>query len=479
MPSIGPRIAASPFLYLPIEISARELDAKLLIAFFAVEAGYEVILGQKWLMQRNAGRMPPGTVLFKTLTAIDAKSMQAAHAHGHRIAVIDEEIPGLIAHNEGLRWVAPAAIAACDLVFAIGDEHLDALLWKFPEHRGKYAVVGNPRWDLLRPEFARSHEPEVQRLRAQYGRFILINTNLGFTNSGKGTTEQMVRKLERSGKFDRRKPEDASFLSEHLRLERATLDGITALLPMLADAFPGHRIILRPHPSENASTWKSIAAERERVEVVRDGAALPWILAADLLIHAYCTTGVEAVALGRPAICFRPTESFVLDNYLSPLVNISARTVDEVIGQAKPIVAAGEHFVYPAAFRARFDRSFAAMSGAFAAERIVRELTERFQVGLAPDAARAQWAPGRGYARYVLSKKHNRGLMPALAAEDIRQRLARYGEAAGRVRHFAIEPCGDRVFHLHGHRESARTDGGDAWLPRWMRRLAGGAPAGG
>ncbi|MGH6929777.1 MAG: surface carbohydrate biosynthesis protein [Dongiaceae bacterium] len=478
MPNNGPGPAARPFLYLPVEVAARELDAKLLITFFAVSAGYEVVLGQKWLMQRNLGRMPPGIVLFKTLTAVDAKSMRAAHAQGHRIAAIDEEIPGLIARNEGLRWVAPAAVAACDLVFAVGDEHLDALLWKFPEQRRKYAVVGNPRWDLLRPEFAGSHHPDVQRIREQYGRFILINTNLGFTNSGKGTTEQMVRKLERGGKFDRRKPEDAFFLSEHLRLERASLDGIAKLLPMLAAAFPGHRIILRPHPSENASTWKAIVAGMERVAVVRDGAALPWILAADLLIHPYCTTGVEAFALGRPAICLRPAESFVLDNYLSPLINVSARTADEVVEQARTIVAAGDGFTYPAAFQARFDRSFAAMSGAFAAERIVQRLTEHFQVGLAPDAPQALWAPGRGYARYVLSKKHNRGLMPALTAEDIRQRLTRYGEATGRARQFAIEPCGDRVFHIHGHRESARTgDGNAAWLPRWVRRLTGGASA--
>ena len=475
----GSRSRTAPFLYLPIEVSARELDAKLLIAFFAVGAGYEVVLGQKWLMQRNLGRMPPGIVLFKTLTAVDAKSMRAAHAQGHRVAAIDEEIPGLIARNEGLRWVSPAAVAACDLIFAVGEEHLEALLWKFPEQRERCAVVGNPRWDLLRPEFAGSHQADVRRIREQYGRFILINTNLGFTNSGKGTTEQMVRKLERGGKFDRRKPEDAFFLSEHLRLERASRDAITVLLPMLAAAFPGHRVILRPHPSENAATWGSMVARMERVAVVRDGAALPWILAADLLIHPYCTTGVEAFALGKPAICLRPTESFVLDNYLSPLINVSARTVDEAVAQARTIVDAGDGFAYPAASRARFDRSFAAMSGAFAAERIVQALSERFRVALQPDAAQALWAPRRGYARFVLSKRHNRGLMPALTAEDIGQRLARYGEDVGRMPRFAIEPCGDRTFHIHGRPESARCGEDEgAWLPRLLRRLAGGAPAG-
>ena len=93
-----------------------------------------------------------------------------------------------------------------------------------------------------------------------------------------------------------------------------------------------------------------------------------------------------------------------------------------------------------------------------------------------PTAARAAWAPGRGYARYALSKKHNRGLMPALTPEDLRRRLQRYGEVVGRVPRFTIEPCGDRVFHIHGHDER-NASAEPSWLPRWVRRLAGGVPA--
>jgi surface carbohydrate biosynthesis protein len=479
-PAVQAHAVTNPFLYLPVEVAARELDAKLLIAAFAIGAGYEVVIGQKWLMQRNFGHMPPGIVLFKTLTALDAKAMQAAHAAGHRIASIDEEIPGLIARNEGLRWVAPAAVTACDIAFAVGEEHLEALLWKLPEQREKYAVVGNPRWDLLRPEFARAHGPEVERIRSEYGHFILINTNLGFTNSGKGTTEQMVRKLERGGKFDRRKPEDAAFLAEHLQLERASLVGIRDLLPRLAAAFPEHRIIVRPHPGENAPPWQAIVAETPRTQMVRQGSAVPWILAADLLIHTYCTTGVEAFALGRPAICFQPVESPVLGNYLSPQINFAARTPDEVAARAAAIIAAGDGFVYPAEFQARFGRSFAAQSGPFAAERIMQQLTERFDVAPARDVARALWQPGPGYIRYVLSKKHNRRLMPAIAPAEIERRLQRFAEAIGRPQRFTIEPCGERVFHIHSHAEKVHAEDTEeaAWLPRWVRRLAGSVAAG-
>ena len=226
---------------------------------------------------------------------------------------------------------------------------------------------------------------------------------------------------------------------------------------------------MRPHPSENAAPWKAIVAEVPRAETLRQGAAVSWILAADLLVHTYCTTGVEAFALGKPAICFRPAESPVLDNYLSPQINFAARTPEEVIERAAAITAAGDSFVYPAEFRARFDRSFAAQSGAFAAERIVQQLSERFGVTPSPDAARALWQPGRGYIRHVLSKKHNRRLMPAITPAEIERRLRRFAEAIGRAQRFTIEPCGERVFHIHGHAERAR---------RRMATKQHGCPAG-
>src|SRR5262249_24014519 len=157
-----------------------------------------------------------------------------------------------------------------------------------------------------------------------------------------------------------------------------------------------------------------------------------------------CTTGVEAYALGRPAICFRPAESPVLENYLSPLINFAARTAEEVIERAAAIFVAGDGFAYPPEFRVRFDRSFASQSGPFAAERIVQALTQRFAVPLAPET-HALWRPRRGYIRYVLSKPHNCGLMPAIAPDEIERRLQRFAEASGRPQRFTVEPCGERI----------------------------------
>ena len=85
-------------------------------------------------------------------------AVRCGDAHGQRRPIaIDEEVPGLVATKQKLRWVAVESVAASDLVFAAGEDHLDALRQFHPAHAERYRVVGNPRWDLLRPELRGAH----------------------------------------------------------------------------------------------------------------------------------------------------------------------------------------------------------------------------------------------------------------------------------------------------------------------------------
>ena len=98
--------------YFPMEMASRELDSRLLLAAIAASHGFEVVLGQKWLIERNIEHMTPGVYLSKTLTVRDAKMLQRAKAAGYITAAIDEEIPGLIVHDRKFWWVSRDAIEA-------------------------------------------------------------------------------------------------------------------------------------------------------------------------------------------------------------------------------------------------------------------------------------------------------------------------------------------------------------------------------
>jgi len=47
---------------------------------------------------------------------------------------------------------------------------------------------------------------------------------------------------------------------------------------------------------------------------MRDGSVIPWLLAAQKMVHSNCTTGIEAAMLGNTPVCYDPRTS--LDDWL-------------------------------------------------------------------------------------------------------------------------------------------------------------------
>jgi surface carbohydrate biosynthesis protein len=463
-----------PFLYLPIEVASRELHAKLLLSYFAVDRGYEVIVGWKRVINNNLRAMPPGIVMFKTLTARDGVAMAKARAAGHRIAALDEEVPGLVATKQKLRWVAGESVAASDVIFAVGDDNLDALREFYPAHADRYRVVGNPRWDLLRPELRGSHAEEVAAIRREYGRFILINTNFAVLNSSRRTGEETRKWFAETGRVDLSKPEDVVFLDEVFAMERANTAAVHELVCALPARFPAHRIIVRPHPIERPETWSELLRDISRAQMVREGAAVPWIMASDVLIHTNCTTGVEAFALDKPAISLRPTTLAVNDVYLANHINYVTATVEDTLAQLDRLIGPGVAWSgYPPAFRATFDRFFAGTHGPFACEHILDALTDSFGLQLSPHPRVPIWRPLGGYRQRARTREHHVQVMPEIDVAGVQQVLRSFDRAFGRERVCHVEPCGQLVFHLHGAATRAAYElPGDfsAWLQRLLPR---------
>ena len=93
--SHAPSRSVHNLLYLPVEVSARELDAKLLVAMFAAYKGMNVVLGASSMLTRYGfSDLPPGVILLKTFNAIDSEIMRAAIEKGYLVAVIYEEAVG-------------------------------------------------------------------------------------------------------------------------------------------------------------------------------------------------------------------------------------------------------------------------------------------------------------------------------------------------------------------------------------------------
>jgi surface carbohydrate biosynthesis protein len=115
-------------------------------------------------------------------------------------------------------------------------------------------------------------------------------------------------------------------------------DHFKLLMPSLASWFPDHKIIIRPHPSENHEVWRENLKGHDNVEVIHEGNAVPWLMASRVLLHNGCTTAVEAAALGVPAVTYQPVQAQSFDYDLPNSVSRQALTEEDVRVQIQAVL---------------------------------------------------------------------------------------------------------------------------------------------
>jgi len=435
------------YLYMPMEIAARELDSRLLIALFAVQHGLEVIAGQKWLLQKNARWMPKGLWIFKTLTPGDAKNMRRIAKLGHRIAAIDEEMPGIGDGNQRLRWVDKRSVESAEAIFCLGEKHVASMMREYSEHAEKLIITGNPRWDFLRPELRKIYAEDADRLKNKLGRILLINTNIGGLNSAKKSYEANIKGLVRDGRIDLRREEDRTFVNAGRAWEEANLAAIAPLARRLVEEFPDHTIVLRPHPTEKIETYEKLLRGEKRVKILREGPAAVWLLASELLIHTSCTTATEAFALDQPSICFQTSPSLMHNYFLSGDLSEIANSEDAVVNKAKEILGGAVDKDAKIKQSLVFNNFFAAQSGPLAAERIAHYAASALSARHVEGSP--TWKPGLFFRRKWFPSKFQKRIFPLLSEEDLRSRLLILCSMIDGIPIPNVRKVGDGQFHIH------------------------------
>ncbi len=321
------RAAPERNLIIPIENQVRELDAKLLLALVAARRGFSSIIGSRLEIDFRIPFLPRSIYLAKSMTARSRKMFRIMTLAGHRIAAWDEE--ALIHPPDQTyfdRRLDRRAIGFVSDLFAWGEDN--AALWRrWPELPGGIAIhlTGNPRGDLLRPELKDFFAAETSARRREHGDFLLINTNFSFVNPflpdqglyQPGQSDSDGRPLYGRAAVGM----ERDFVDRLFRHKSKVFASFRVMIPRLAEAFPGLKIIIRPHPVENPAVYHELASGRNNLLVINEGNVIPWIRAARAVIHNGCTTGVEAYMLEEPAISYRVASDEMLDEGFYHLPN--------------------------------------------------------------------------------------------------------------------------------------------------------------
>jgi len=327
--------AQASTLIIPVESYVRELDAKLLLACVAVERGFPVVIGSRAYVHHAMGRFPKGVYLAKSMRKMSDRMFDIIPKLGHEIVAWDEE--GLVRFPDEFyyqRRLSARAVRNVKLLFAWGEDDARAFRAFDGYHGCPIHVTGNPRIDLMRPEMRGFFEREVAELRAEYGEFILVNTNFSGLNHFHDGLSELTHNLV---------PKDGvvkdPFMAGRAAFRNEILGHFKQMIPALSTALPESRIVLRPHPSENHRLWREISRDLRNVEVVNRGNVHPWLMASRALVHNGCTTAVEAAILGTPAVAFQPVTDPIFDMQLPNSLSHRANDLKDLQKTVRSIVA--------------------------------------------------------------------------------------------------------------------------------------------
>jgi surface carbohydrate biosynthesis protein len=318
---------------LPCETKSREFESKLLLACVLAERGWRCIVGSRNDIHLQLHRFPQSTYLGKDVRFSSAKVLRILRLLGHRFVAMDEEAQFFLSHESyRTKRVDDYVFSRAEALFAWGPDN--AAAW---QEAKSYAgapiyITGNGRIDLLRPEFAKLYAAPVDALRKTYGRFVLFNTNFGSINHFLANLSTNVAENETSSVS---RAHDNGYLLHR----RKILNAFAEVMPDLALQFPDTTFVLRPHPGESVESWEKILSGRKNFFVKKEGSVIPWLLAADVLVHNGCTTGLEAYVLRRPVISYQPVVSEAFDLHLPNALGFSSSTPQNLAAQLKDVLS--------------------------------------------------------------------------------------------------------------------------------------------
>ena len=248
--------------------------------------------------------------------------------------------------------------------------------------------------------------------------------------------------------------------------KQSLFDAFKDLIPRLNKAFPDHKLVVRPHPTENQDIYRQIAGRCKGVVVTNEGNVVPWLMATRAVIHNGCTTGVEAFLMGVPAISYRPHINETIDNgfYRLPhLVSYQCFNFEELRDTLEDILSGRLGAVNGDQRRSVIDESLAAQDGALACERIVDVLEQISETWAeSPEPAWHNrilgWGLANGRRLVIFFRKYfsktaapsefHRHRYPGISLEELRFRISKFQQVMNDRTDVKAEQIANQIFRI-------------------------------
>lgn len=456
---------------IPVENQVRELDAKLLLACVAAQRGFCSVIGPRRQVEFRIPSFPRSIFISKDLGSGNGRLFRILNQLGHISVAWDEE--GLIHQPPEVYYkerFAPIALKYVSQLFAWGPSNAE--LWRqFPElPEGKpIHITGNPRGDMLRVELRPFFEKEVQKIHRAYGDFILINTNFAAVNAFtpiQNLLQPITKQRGKRGLGRTAKGMSQAYAQKYQKHIQAIFEDFKQLISNIDQTFPTITVVVRPHPDEDPQVYREIASRCQKVQVTNEGNVLPWLIATKALIHNGCTTGIEAYAMGVPAVAYRATVDDFFDSGIYHLPNSLSHecfNIDQLQETLNEILAGKLGAANGDQQRTIFSRYFAAQDGPLACERIANILQQLAEneagwpkpgwvdrlVGRYRATRRRLLKQFKSYLPNVsITPEFERHRYPGISLEGLRKRVSRFQQILNYSNEIKADQISDQLFQI-------------------------------
>ena len=297
----------------------------------AAKKGHDAYFGHKSNLFSVIPKLQKGIFIHKSIQVKKFDQINRLKNLGHLNCSIDEE--GLMIQNEEeyLNYrCTKKCLDAVDVFFAWGEKHKSVILKKYPYLENKIICTGNSRIDILK--YKDSYEKQVKELKSKYGQFLLFVTKFGrfnYKKRGMGTWAEMAK---RSNPQITKENYEKILQSEIY--EKENMFNMMDAIRIISKLKPHQNIIIRPHPSEEISTWEKFAKsiETNNVMVIFDANSInPWLLAAKNVISHNCTTSLESAILGKISINYLLPKKSEFEYEVPLACSLAVRDKDKLI----------------------------------------------------------------------------------------------------------------------------------------------------
>lgn len=323
-------MSSKPNLYIPMEVKARELEGRTLLALEAATRGFRVVLGHKTFITKAIidGIFPKGIYYYKDFSKASENQLQSVYSKGFLVSGQDEE-SGLLT-DDYRKFIAYRStdntVDMATAIFCWGT--YDSQYWKeyYSEHQSKIFPTGSPRIDLWRPDFKKYFSDTVLKIKEKYHKIVLIPSTFTQANNYLSIEDRIIA-WKNANKIKTVQDEEnlRKYIDDSIKMFHCFVD----LVNILASEFKDVNFIIRPHPSENMSGWRNAVKNAHNIHVVFEYGISNWVHASQAVLHNGCTTGIEAYVADVPVIAYKPFQSDAFRPIPNKLSNICT-SVEEV-----------------------------------------------------------------------------------------------------------------------------------------------------